>query len=42
MLFENGEQADMNILVVTNCGDYEGLDGPPVAGECTPELPVEH
>jgi hypothetical protein len=32
--FDNGERAQMDIPVVTNCGYYEGLDGPPSADQC--------
>ncbi len=41
--FGDGSQAEMDIPVVTNCGVYEGLDGPLVLEQCEPEAPVaEH
>jgi len=35
--FDNGERVQMDIPVVTNCGYYEGLDGPPSEEQCAPE-----
>jgi hypothetical protein len=35
--FDTGERVQMDIPVVTNCGYYEGLDGPPSAEQCEPE-----
>ena len=32
-----GESVDMKVPVVTNCGYYEGLDGPPSAEQCEAE-----
>lgn len=32
--FDTGERVEMDIPVVTNCGYYEGLDGPPSADQC--------
>jgi hypothetical protein len=37
--FESGEQAEMDIPVVTNCGIFEGLDGPVDPAQCEPETP---
>lgn len=31
---DTGEPVQMDIPVVTNCGYYEGLDGPPSADQC--------
>jgi hypothetical protein len=31
---DNGERVQMDVPVVTNCGYYEGLDGPPSADQC--------
>jgi hypothetical protein len=39
--FADGEQVEMEIPVVTNCGDYEGLDGPSDAAACEPEHEAE-
>ena len=35
--FGNGERVELDVPVVTNCGYYEGLDGPPSAEQCEPE-----
>jgi hypothetical protein len=41
--FDTGERVEMDIPVVTNCGYYEGLDGPPSTDQCEPESPpAEH
>jgi hypothetical protein len=41
--FDTGERIEMDIPVVTNCGYYEGLDGPPSTEQCEPESPpAEH
>jgi hypothetical protein len=32
--FDTGERVEMDIPVVTNCGYYEGLDGPPSDEQC--------
>lgn len=41
--FGDGEQIEVDVPVVTNCGTYEGLDGPPSAEQCEPEsAPAEH
>ena len=45
--FGNGEQVQLDVPVVTNCGYYEGLDGPASAEQCEPESastdrPAEH
>jgi hypothetical protein len=37
--FESGEQAEMDVPVVPNCGYYEGLDGPSDPTQCEPETP---
>lgn len=35
--FGSGEEVEVDIPVVTNCGYYEGLDGPPSTQQCSPE-----
>jgi hypothetical protein len=35
--FENGEQVEVDVPVVTNCGDFAGLDGPSDEAACEPE-----
>ena len=41
--FGSGERVELDVPVVTNCGYYEGLDGPPSADQCEPESsPAEH
>ena len=41
--FGSGEQVQLDVPVVTNCGYYEGLDGPASAEQCEPEsAPAEH
>ena len=41
--FGSGERVQLDVPVVTNCGYYEGLDGPPSAEQCEPEsAPAEH
>ena len=41
--FGNGERVQLDVPVVTNCGYYEGLDGPASAEQCEPETaPAEH
>jgi hypothetical protein len=41
--FGDGSQAEMDIPVVTNCGYYEGLNGPSDPEQCEPESPAaEH
>ena len=37
-----GEVVDMDIHVVTNCGDFAGIDGPEDPEQCAPEPAVEH
>jgi hypothetical protein len=39
VMFENGEEAEMDIPVVTNCGNFAGLDGPSDPAQCEPESP---
>ncbi len=38
----NGEQVEMDVNVVANCGDFEGLDGASDPEQCEPEEPAEH
>ena len=40
----NGERVEMDVHVITNCGDFEGLDGPSDPEQCEPETeePAEH
>jgi hypothetical protein len=41
--FDTGDPVELDVPVVTNCGDYEGLDGPASAEQCEPEsAPDEH
>jgi hypothetical protein len=41
--FGDGSQAEMDIPVVTNCGYYEGMDGPSEPEQCeAPEPETEH
>jgi hypothetical protein len=41
--FDRGDPVEMDVPVVTNCGYYEGLDGPPSEEQCAPETePAEH
>ncbi len=43
--FGSGERVQLDVPVVTNCGYYEGLDGPSSAEQCEPESesePAEH
>ena len=35
--FGDGERVQLDVPVVTNCGDFEGLDGPASAEQCEPE-----
>jgi hypothetical protein len=35
--FGSGERVQLDVPVVTNCGYYEGLDGPASAEQCEPE-----
>jgi hypothetical protein len=41
--FGSGDRVQLDVPVVTNCGDFEGLDGPPSTEQCEPESPpAEH
>jgi hypothetical protein len=41
--FGNGERVELDVPVVTNCGYYEGLDGPSSPDQCESEpAPAEH
>ena len=40
--FGNGEQVEMEVPVVPNCGDYAGLDGPSDEEACAPAESEEH
>jgi hypothetical protein len=43
--FGTGERVQLDVPVVTNCGSFEGLDGPASAEQCEPEsepAPAEH
>jgi hypothetical protein len=43
--FGTGERVQLDVPVVTNCGSYEGLDGPASPEQCEPEsepAPAEH
>jgi hypothetical protein len=43
LTFGGSEIIDMDVHVVTNCGDFAGLDGPEDAEQCeAPEPAVEH
>lgn len=35
--FGDGEQVELDVPVVTNCGDFAGLDGPSDEAACEPE-----
>jgi hypothetical protein len=39
--FGSGEQVEMEVPVVPNCGDFEGLDGPVDEAACEPEHETE-
>lgn len=39
--FDNGERVALDVVVVTNAGDYAGLDGPAPAEETTESEPSE-
>lgn len=39
--FGDGERVQLDVPVVTNCGYYEGLDGPASAEQCEPEAESE-
>ena len=38
--FGNGEEVEVDLPVVTNCGYYEGLDGPPSIEQCERDEPA--
>jgi hypothetical protein len=41
--FGSGERVQLDVPVVTNCGDFEGLDGPASPEQCESEpAPAEH
>jgi hypothetical protein len=41
--FGSGDPIEMDVPVVTNCGDFEGLDGPSSPEQCEAETPpAEH
>ena len=41
--FGSGDPIEMDVPVVTNCGDFEGLDGPSSPDQCEAETPpAEH
>jgi hypothetical protein len=40
--FGNGEQVEMEVPVVPNCGDFAGLDGPSDEEACASVEPEEH
>jgi hypothetical protein len=41
--FGSGDRVQLDVPVVTNCGYFEGLDGPPSTEQCEPETaPAEH
>jgi len=40
--FGNGEQVEMDVPVVTNCGDFEGLNGPVDEEVCAQAEPEDH